>query len=124
MASLFGGFFGTQYGNRSEFLRNVEKGDILITTGSEFLGLVGHAAIMATDDWVIEMPGDTEGEESSSSSSSYSSFSGGGSGLRDNNRRIEKNKWYRVHRSHTITVYRCCNKSSAINAADWAYTNY
>lgn len=106
----------TPAANKAAFLATVKKGDILISKAGIFSGLIGHAALMATDNWVIEMPGVRS--SSSSSSSSNEDYS-------DNNRRISKDSWFEEHKSgYNITVYRCKNNSIAIMAADWAYTHY
>lgn len=104
--------------------------------------MIGHAAIMASDSWVLEMPGANINEgssasssfsfgslfSSSSSSGSRSSSSGSRSSssttVNDNNRRIAKDKWYDLHWEDYIKVYRCPKRSVASQAADWAYTNY
>lgn len=91
--------------NETEFLNTVKKGDILICKRGLVARLIGHAAIMATDHWVLEMPG-----------------VGPNGNSEDNNRRISKHSWFKLH--NDITVYRCRNKRVAKNAANWAYTHY
>lgn len=77
-------------------------------------GVIGHAALMVSDNWVLQMQG---GAVFSSSESSRQI-------LEDNNRRIPKNNWFDEHVSDDILVYRCIYHSIAILAADWAYTHY
>ncbi|KAJ0179178.1 hypothetical protein K1T71_004890 [Dendrolimus kikuchii] len=93
--------------NKRRFINTVKKGDILIT-GRGIGGLVGHAAIMTSDYWVLEMPG------------------GGGweHGIRDNNRQIGKDKWFDEHASDWTTVYRCPDGAAARGAAGWADRTY
>lgn len=57
--------------NKRRFIQTVKKGDILIT-GRGIGGLVGHAAIMTTDNWVLEMRGGD----------------GWQGGIKDNNRQV------------------------------------
>lgn len=93
--------------NKRRFVNTVKKGDILIT-GRGIGGLLGHAAIMTTDYWVLEMPGG----------------SGYLTGIKDNNRQIPKDKWFNEHASDWTTVYRNRDRSVAVQAANWADRNY
>ncbi|KAF9415341.1 hypothetical protein HW555_007004 [Spodoptera exigua] len=93
--------------NKRAFVNTVKKGDILIS-GRGTGGLLGHAAIMTSDYWVLEMPGGD----------------GFMSGIRDNNRQIPKDKWFDEHASDWTTVYRCPDNSVARQAAGWADRNY
>jgi len=69
-------------------------------------GLVGHSAIMTTDNWVLEMPG------------------GSPSKWTNNNRQITKDKWFDQHAKDWNTIYRCKNSNIASKAANWADKNY
>ncbi|KOB68110.1 hypothetical protein OBRU01_18782 [Operophtera brumata] len=52
--------FPSSSNNRRNFINTVKTGDILISSGGKSnTGIVGHASIMAPDDWVLEMPGGT-----------------------------------------------------------------
>nr|XP_021182737.2 uncharacterized 30.3 kDa protein [Helicoverpa armigera] len=94
--------------SKKKFVESVRKGDILITgddTGSPW---IGHSALMATNKYVIDMPGGP----------------GASDGIEDNNRRLTAAAWYDKFSSSDTTVYRCSNKTVVKNAADWAYRNY
>ncbi|XP_075972647.1 putative 30.3 kDa protein [Anticarsia gemmatalis] len=93
--------------NKRRFVNTVKKGDILIT-GRGIGGLVGHAAIMSTDYWVLEMPGGA----------------GWANGIKSNNRQVSKHKWFDEHASDWTTVYRCPDRGVANQAASWADRNY
>ncbi|XP_026765220.2 uncharacterized 30.3 kDa protein-like [Galleria mellonella] len=93
--------------NKRRFVNTVRKGDILVT-GRGIGGLVGHAAIMTTDYWVLEMPGGAGWQK----------------GIKDNNRQISKYKWFDEHASDWTTVYRCPNGNAANGAAVWADHTY
>ncbi|XP_047989779.1 uncharacterized 30.3 kDa protein-like [Leguminivora glycinivorella] len=94
--------------NKRRFVNTVRKGDILIT-GRGIGGLIGHAAIMTTDTWVLEMPGGR----------------GWQNGIKDNNRQITKHKWFDQHASDWTTVlYRCPDRAAANGAAVWADHTY
>lgn len=91
--------------NKRAFVKTVKQGDILICSGGGSFGIIGHAAIMTTDYWVLEMPGLKNN-------------------LNDNNRQIPKDKWFDEHASDWTTVYRCPDNSIARQAAKWADTHY
>lgn len=91
--------------NKREFFNTVRKGDILVSSGGGSIGLIGHAAIMTSDYWVLEMPGTKQS-------------------LEDNNRQVPKDKWFDEHASDWTTVYRCPDNSIARKAAGWADTHY
>ncbi|KOB77023.1 Serine protease 58, partial [Operophtera brumata] len=92
---------------RTNFINTVRKGDILISEGGRSnKGIVGHASIMASDNWVLEMPGGTS------------------DGLEDNNRRTDCDEWWDERPTQWITVYRCPDHNVANMAAKWAYKNY
>ncbi|XP_023949891.2 uncharacterized 30.3 kDa protein-like [Bicyclus anynana] len=93
--------------NKRRFINTVRKGDILIT-GRGIGGLVAHAAIMTTDNWVLEMKGGD----------------GWQNGIKDNNRQVKKDKWFDEHRSDWTTVYRCKSGAAASEAAVWADHTY
>ncbi|XP_068628051.1 uncharacterized 30.3 kDa protein-like [Battus philenor] len=93
--------------NKRRFVNLVKKGDILIT-GRGIGGLIGHAAIMTTDYWVLEMPGGKGWEN----------------GIKDNNRQVPKDKWFDLHASDWTTVYRNRDASVAHQAAVWADHTY
>lgn len=93
--------------NKRRFVNTVKKGDILVT-GRGIGGLIGHAAIMTSDYWVLEMPGG----------------SGWENGIPNNNRQVPKDKWFDMHASDWTTVYRCPDSAAATAAARWADRNY
>ncbi|XP_022828894.1 uncharacterized protein LOC111358186 [Spodoptera litura] len=93
--------------NKRRFMSVVKKGDILIT-GRGIGGLLGHSAIMTTDNWVLEMPGGK----------------GWNNGIPNNNRQIQKDKWFNQHASDWTTVYRCKDSAVAKQAATWADHRY
>lgn len=94
--------------NKRRFVNTVKRGDILIT-GRSIGGLVGHAAIMTTDNWVLEMKGGR----------------GWQNGIKNNNRRINnKYDWFEEHKSDWTTVYRCPDGNVARDAASWADRKY
>lgn len=93
--------------NKRHFVNTVKKGDILIT-GRGIGGLVGHSAIMTTDNWVLEMKGGPGWER----------------GISSNNRQIDKHAWFDEHKSDWTTVYRCPDGNVARDAANWADYNY
>ncbi|XP_028028442.1 uncharacterized protein LOC114241716 [Bombyx mandarina] len=93
--------------NKREFINTVKKGDILIT-GRGVGGLIGHAAIMTSDYWVLEMPGGDGWEL----------------GIPDNNRQVPKDQWFDMHASDWTTVYRCTDAEAAVMAARWADRTY
>ncbi|XP_047023452.1 uncharacterized 30.3 kDa protein-like [Helicoverpa zea] len=93
--------------NKDLFVKNIQKGDILITTKFNN-GFIGHVAIMATDDHAIELPGGLTWML----------------GIADNNRVISKDAWFNDYGSGWTTVYRCPDKAVADSAAEWAYLHY
>ncbi|RVE45406.1 hypothetical protein evm_009924 [Chilo suppressalis] len=93
--------------NKRRFVNTVRRGDILIT-GRGIGGLVGHAAIMTTDNYVLEMRGGR----------------GWQNGIRSNNRKISKHKWFDEHRTDWTTVYRSPNGAVARGVAVWADHKY
>lgn len=93
--------------NKRHFVNTVKKGDILIT-GRGIGGLIGHAAIMTTDYWVLEMPGGPGWQH----------------GIKSNNRQISKYAWFDEHKSDWTTVYRCGRGDAAHEAAVWADHTY
>lgn len=92
--------------NKRKFCATVKKGDILISSKNTVTGLIGHAAIMTTDNLVLEMPG------------------GPTSKWKSNNRQISKDKWFNEHAKHWTSVYRCKDSSVAVKAANWVDRNY
>ncbi|KAJ8726802.1 hypothetical protein PYW08_015199 [Mythimna loreyi] len=93
--------------SKKSFKRIVEPGDILISGRSDS-GLVGHAAIMITNYWVLEMAGGSKYKK----------------GIKSNNRLISKGDWYDDNYDDDIIIYRCPDTEVAENAAHWADTNY
>ncbi|KAF9415340.1 hypothetical protein HW555_007003 [Spodoptera exigua] len=81
---------------------------ILLDTRRGIGGLLGHSAIMTTDNWVLEMPGGK----------------GWNNGIPNNNRQIQKDKWFNEHASEWTTVYRCKDSAVAKQAATWADHKY
>lgn len=94
--------------NKRRFVNTVRKGDILISAGPGIGGFVGHAAIMTSDKWVLEMPGGD----------------GYVSGIPDNNRQVLKDQWFEEHKTDWTTVYRNRDSSVAVQAARWADRHY
>lgn len=92
--------------NKRKFCSLVKKGDILISSCNSVKGLIGHSAIMTTDNWVLEMPG------------------GSPSNWSNNNRQITKDKWFDRHAKDWNSIYRCKNSNIASKAANWADRNY
>lgn len=93
--------------NKRRFVNTVKKGDILIS-GRGIGGLVGHAAIMTTDYWVLEMRGGK----------------GWQNGIPSNNRQLSKHAYFDDHASDWTTVYRNKNGAAAKEAAVWADHTY
>lgn len=93
--------------SKRKFLRTVNTGDILISSRSHS-GLVGHAAIMVTDYWILEMAGGRNWKK----------------GIKSNNRQISKDEWYDENCDETITVYRVPDSEKAQQAAVWVDRNY
>lgn len=93
--------------SKKRFMSTVNVGDILISSISHS-GLVGHAAILVTDYWVLEMAGGRKWKK----------------GIKNNNRQISKGDWYDEYSSGTTTVYRCPDENKAKQAAYWADRNY
>ncbi|XP_028179009.1 uncharacterized protein LOC114366348 [Ostrinia furnacalis] len=90
--------------NKRRFVNTVRRGDILVS-GRGIGGIVGHAAIMTTDNIVLEMKG-------------------GPSGTPSNNRQLSKHKWFDIHATDWTTVYRVPNANVAREAARWADHKY
>ncbi|XP_026326749.1 uncharacterized protein LOC113235303 [Hyposmocoma kahamanoa] len=99
-------------GNKNKFINIVRRGDILLTNGDNSMGLIGLAAIMVTDNFVLEMPG----HEKNKTKMLYRGIS--------NNRRIMKQIWFDKYRHHWINIYRYPDSAVADAAARWAYRNY
>lgn len=97
---------------KDTFLNVVKQGDILISSANRKWGSIGHAAIMVTDNQVLEMPGYIRNKMKKVG---YA---------KNNNRKIIKDIWYELHNHDWITVYRCPDAAAANAAADWAYRNY
>lgn len=98
--------------NRDKFVNIVRQGDILLTYAKNMKGSIGHAAIMVSNNFVLEMPGYKR--------SKTKMVKGGNS----NNRRMIKQNWFDTHKHYWITVYRYPNPATADAAARWAYRNY
>uniref|UniRef100_A0A2A4JTB1 Uncharacterized protein n=1 Tax=Heliothis virescens TaxID=7102 RepID=A0A2A4JTB1_HELVI len=93
--------------NKGIFVNSIIKGDILINKKFK-TGLIGHIAIMADDNYAIELPGGK----------------GWFLGIADNNRLVSKDVWFDEYGSGWTTVYRCPYKEVADSASDWAYRHY
>lgn len=93
--------------NSKLFINAVRKGDILIS-GESRGGLLGHAALMTTDYWVLEMRGGSKWAK----------------GIPDNNRELAKDKWFEKYSSDWVKVYRCPYQDLARDAAVWADRAY
>lgn len=95
-----------------KFVNIVRRGDILLTNGIHSKGLLGLAAIMATDNFVLDMPGYKRTKTKMLNRDT------------SNNRRIMKQMWFEEHNRYWIHVYRYPNSNVADAAARWAYRNY
>ncbi|XP_049865398.1 uncharacterized 30.3 kDa protein-like [Pectinophora gossypiella] len=93
--------------NKRKFVNTVRRGDILIS-GRGIGGLLGHAAIMTTDYYVLEMRGGK----------------GWLNGIKDNNRQVSKHAWFDEHQHDWTTVYRVPNSRIVALAARWADHTY
>lgn len=86
----------------------VKKGDMLITDGTSFGGLSGHAAIATTTYWVLDAPGYKINGLNTTRQKPFSDWV----------------KEYSVDRGGRIWVYRLTNSTIASMAADWADRHY
>lgn len=119
--------YGYEKEQRKKIINSIQKGDILISTswagsswscpssggslgilGSSVGDIIGHAAIMVTDNKVLEMIGGNAKVDN----------------LESNNTLNRKDYWFDIHKNFAVTVYRCPNSDAAIGAADCAYRNY
>lgn len=98
--------------NRNTFVNVVRQGDILLTIGNYKEGTLGHAAIMATDKFVLEMRNAKKNKIKMQN------------GRNGNNIRTIKENWFDMHKRSWITVYRYPDSAVADTAARWAYRNY
>ena len=91
--------------NINRFCRDTRAGDILVIYGNTQHGvssMLGHAAILNADGFVLEMPGRG----------------------RDNNRQWKKRDWITAHIKEWTAVYRISNTSLARQVAHYADTHF
>ena len=94
--------------NINRFCRDTRTGDILVVGGDFPTGVIGHAAILNADGYVLEMPGGD----------------GWRHGLPDNNRQLPKRQWITNNITKWTSVYRIKNTSLARQVARFADTHY
>ncbi|KSU21914.1 C40 family peptidase [Lactococcus lactis] len=94
--------------NINAFCRDTRAGDILVVGGNFPTGVIGHAAILNADGYVLEMPGGN----------------GWWNGLPDNNRQLTKRQWITNHIKEWTSVYRISNTNLARQVARYADTHF
>lgn len=94
--------------NIEAFCRDTQAGDILVVGGNFPTGVIGHAAILNADGYVLEMPGGANWMN----------------GIPDNNRQLPKRQWITNHIKEWTTVYRMRNTGLAREVARYADTHY
>lgn len=98
-------YLRSQQDNINRFCRDTKAGDILVIYGNTQHGIssmLGHAAILSADGFVLEMPG----------------------GGRDNNRQWNKRDWISSHIKEWTAVYRVSNNNLARQVAHYADTHF
>ncbi|WP_240338603.1 hypothetical protein [Lactococcus lactis] len=98
----------TAQDNIDKFCRDTQAGDILIVGGDFPTGVIGHAAILNADGYVLEMPGGANWFW----------------GIADNNRQLPKRQWITEHIKEWTSVYRIRNTGLARQVAQYADTHY
>uniref|UniRef100_UPI003242C35B hypothetical protein n=1 Tax=Lactococcus sp. TaxID=44273 RepID=UPI003242C35B len=94
--------------NINAFCRDTRAGDILIVGGNFPTGVIGHAAILNADGYVLEMPGGPNWFW----------------GISDNNRQLPKRQWITNHIKEWTSVYRIRNTGLARQVARYADTHF
>lgn len=94
--------------NINKFCKDAKAGDILIVSGNFPTGVIGHAAIMNSDNTVLEMSG---GE-------------GWKKGIPDNNHQYSKRTWIKNHIKDWTSIYRISDSKLAKKVARYVDTNY
>ena len=98
----------TAQDNIDKFCRDTQAGDILVVGGDFPTGVIGHAAILNADGYVLEMPGGANWFW----------------GIADNNRQLPKRQWITEHIKEQTSVYRIRNTGLARQVAQYADTHY
>ncbi|MDN6024471.1 MAG: hypothetical protein L0I32_12025, partial [Lactobacillus sp.] len=98
----------TAQDNIDKFCRDTQAGDILVVGGDFPTGVIGHAAILNADGYVLEMPGGANWFW----------------GIADNNRQLPKRQWITEHIKEWTSVYRIRNTGLARQVAQYADTHY
>ncbi|MBS6420378.1 MAG: hypothetical protein KH368_07055, partial [Limosilactobacillus reuteri] len=94
--------------NINKFCKDAKAGDILIVSGNFPTGVIGHAAIMNSDNTVLEMSG---GE-------------GWKKGIPDNNHQYSKRTWIKNHIKDWTSIYRISDSKLAKKVARYVDTHY
>lgn len=94
--------------NINAFCRDTRAGDILIVSGAFPTGVIGHAAILSADGYVLEMPVGANWR----------------TGIPDNNRQLPKRQWITNHIKEWTSVYRLKDTNLARQVARYADTHY
>lgn len=94
--------------NINAFCRDTRAGDILIVGGDFPTGVIGHAAILNADGYVLEMPGGN----------------GWQNGIKDNNRQLTKRQWITNNIKKWTSVYRIKDINLARQIARFVDTHY
>lgn len=98
----------TAQDNIDKFCRDTQAGDILVVGGDFPTGVLGHAAILNADGYVLEMPGGD----------------GWWFGIADNNRQLPKRQWITEHIKEWTSVYRINDTNLARQVARYADTHF
>lgn len=94
--------------NINKFCKDAKAGDILIVSGNFPTGVIGHAAIMNSDNTVLEMSGG-KGQEK---------------GIPDNNHQYSKRTWIKNHIKDWTSIYRISDSKLAKKVARYVDTHY
>ncbi|MGH1842336.1 hypothetical protein ABE867_16855 [Enterococcus gallinarum] len=94
--------------NINKFCKDAKAGDILIVSGNFPTGVIGHAAIMNSDNTVLEMSGGKGWEK----------------GIPDNNHQYSKRTWIKNHIKDWTSIYRISDSKLAKKVARYVDTNY
>ncbi|MDG4976924.1 hypothetical protein [Lactococcus lactis] len=98
----------TAQDNIDKFCRDTQAGDILVVGGDFPTGVIGHAAILNADGYVLEMPGGSNWAH----------------GIPDNNRQLPKRQWITEHIKEWTSVYRINDTNLARQVARYADTHF
>lgn len=99
---------GTAQDNIDKFCRDTQAGDILVVGGDFPTGVLGHAAILNADGYVLEIPGGSNWAH----------------GIPDNNRQLPKRQWITEHIKEWTSVYRIKDTNLARQIAKFVDTHY